>query len=77
MFHTMKSLNLLQKWYVKNNLTAKDKNNENCSKKFQTKSIKSFLSDYSDAFILVTRDITVNGGDNTDDTFKNCAPFST
>ena len=33
MFQTMKSLNLLQKWYVKNSLTAKDKNNENSSNK--------------------------------------------
>ena len=56
MLQTMKSLNLLQKWYVKNSLTAKDKNNENSSNKLQTKTINLFLSYYSDAFILVTGD---------------------
>ena len=33
--------------------------------KFETGSIKSSLCDYSDAFILVTGDITVNAGNNT------------
>ena len=41
-----------------------------------TESIKSSLCDYSDAFILVTGDITVTANDNTDVAFKNCAPFS-
>ena len=40
-------------------------------------SIKSNLCDYSDAFILVTEDITVNAGNNIDVPFKKCAPFST
>ena len=35
------------------------------------------LCDYSDTFILVTRDITVTADNNTDVAFKNYAPFST
>ena len=45
--------------------------------KFETKVIKSNLCDYSDAYILVTGDITATGGDaNTKVVFKNCAPFT-
>ena len=44
--------------------------------KFLTKSIESSLCDYSDAYILVTGNINVTGGDaNTKVAFKNCAPF--
>ena len=44
--------------------------------KFLTNSFESSLCDYSDAFILVTGNINVTGGDaNTKVTFKNCAPF--
>ena len=45
--------------------------------KFETETIKSSLCDYSDAFILVTRNITVAANNDTDAAFKNCAPFST
>ena len=45
--------------------------------KFETETIKSSLCDYSDAFILVTGNIVVSAGNNTDVTFKNCAPSST
>ena len=59
----------------------KNKTKKNNSIKFDTKSTKSSLGDYSDAYILVTVDITVNtGGENGSDKgvgFKNCAPFST
>ena len=45
--------------------------------KFETQVIKSNLCDYSDAYILVTGDITATGGDaNTRIAFKNCAPFT-
>ena len=45
--------------------------------KFETKVIKSNLCDYSDAYILVTGDITTANGDaNTKVVFKNCAPFT-
>ena len=44
--------------------------------KFLTKSIESSLCDYSDAYILVTGNITDAGGDdNTKVAFKSCAPF--
>ena len=44
--------------------------------KFITKSIKSSLCDYSDAYILVTGNIAGTGAnDNTKFAFKNCAPF--
>ena len=43
---------------------------------FLTKSIESSLCDYSDAYILITGNINVTGGDsNTKVVFKNCAPF--
>ena len=66
-----------KKWYVIGSQTAKDKYNQNNSIRFETESIKSSLCDYSDTFILVTRDITVNPDNNTNAAFKNCAPFST
>ena len=45
--------------------------------KFVTECIKSSLSDYFSAFILVTGDITVTVDNNTDVAFTNCVPFST
>ena len=43
---------------------------------FLTSSLESKLCDYSDAYVLVTGNIAVIGGnDNTKVTFKNCAPF--
>ena len=65
-----------RKWYVVNN---KSKNNYslNAETKFLTKSLESSLCDYSDAYILVTGNITVTGGNaNTKVAFKNCAPFT-
>ena len=44
--------------------------------KFLTRSLESNLCDNSDAYILVTGNITVAGGNaNTKVAFKNCAPF--
>ena len=43
---------------------------------FLKNSLESSLCHYSDAYILVTGDITVTGGnDNTKVSSKNCAPF--
>ena len=40
-------------------------------------SLNQIFCDYSDAYILVTEDITKAGGDaNTRFAFKNCAPFT-
>ena len=71
----MKNLNLPQK--VTDSHTAKGKCKQGDTIKFQTETIKSSLYDYSDAFILVTVNITVNAANDTDVAFKNCAPFST
>ena len=60
-----------KKWYF----IDKGKYKEGDTIKFET--IKSSLCDYSDAFILVTGNITVAANNNTDVAFKNCAPFST
>ena len=57
--------------------TTKGKYNPNNYINSETETIKSSLCDYSDVFILVTGDITVNIDDNTDAAFKNCVSFST
>ena len=64
-----------KKWYV-----IDSESNGNYSKdeeiKFLTRSLESNLCDNSDAYILVTGNITVAGGNaNTKVAFKNCAPF--
>ena len=66
-----------KKWCVIDSQTAKDKRNQNNFIKFEAESIQSSLCDFSDAFILVTEDITVTANNETDVAFKNCAPFST
>ena len=44
--------------------------------KFLASLLESNLCDYSNAYILVTGNINVTGGDaNTKVAFKNCAPF--
>ena len=65
-----------KKWYVIGSQTTKGKYNQGDTIKFETETIKSILCDYSDAFILVTGNITVAADDNTDVAFKICAPFS-
>ena len=69
-----------KKWYVVNyqNHTDYGKGNEDSTTvKFETKVIKSNLCDYSDAYILVTGNITATGGDpNIRVAFKDCAPFT-
>ena len=66
-----------KKWYVIDSQTTKGKYKQGDTIKFETETIKSSFCDYSDAFILVTENITVAADDNTDVAFKNCAPFST
>ena len=45
--------------------------------KIDTEVVKPFLWDYADAYVLVTGDIAVTGGDrNTRVAFKNCHPFT-
>ena len=53
------------------------KNENGTTVKFETQVIKSNLCDYSDAYILVTGDITAAGGDaNTRVAFKSSAQFT-
>ena len=69
-----------RKWYIINYQSngqygKRDQNDSTI--KFNTEIIKSFLVDYSDAYILETGNIAVVGGDNnTNVAFKNCHPFT-
>ena len=67
----------IKKWHITDKQRAKGKDNQKDSVKFETESIKSSLCDYSDAFTLVTGDITVTANNDTHVAFKNCGPFST
>ena len=66
-----------KKWYVIDSQTTKGEYKQGDTIKFETETIKSSLCDYSDAFILVTGNITVNAAIDTDVAFTNCEPFST
>ena len=76
MIQLMRNLNLRQRCYKRDTQTAKGKYDQNNSIKFETKSMKSSLCDYYDAFILVAGNITVTANNNIDVPFKNCGPFS-
>ena len=69
-----------RKWYVindQNNADYGEGIENGTTVKFETQVIKSNICDYSDAYILVRRDITVTAGDaNTRIAFNNCAPFT-
>ena len=84
---TQKTVNLLndpnnenskfatKKWYIIDS-EAKGNYLPDNEIKFLTSSLESSLCDYSDAYILVTGNINVTGGDaNINVAFKNCAPF--
>ena len=64
-----------KKWYVIDSESKGNYSHENPIK-FLTSSLESSLCDYSDAYVLVTGNIAVVGGDdNAKVSFKNCAPF--
>ena len=64
-----------KKWYIIDNESKGNYSHENPIK-FLTKSIESSLCDYSDAFILVTGNITATPNNAvTQVIFKNCLPF--
>ena len=64
-----------KKWYIIDNKLNGNYSHKNTIK-FLTKLIESSLCDYSDAYILITGNINVTGGDaNAKVAFKNCAPF--
>ena len=66
-----------KKGYIIDSQTTKGKYKQDNTIKFETETIKSGLGDNSDAFVLVTGNITVAASYDTDVAFKNCAPFST
>ena len=66
---------IYKKWYVIDSQLTKSKYNQNNSIKFEIERIKSSICDCSDAFILVTGDITVTADNNADVALKNCASF--
>ena len=64
-----------KKWYVIDS-EAKGNYLHDNEVKFLTSSLESNLCDYSDAYILVTGNINVTGGNaNTKAAFKNCSLF--
>ena len=65
-----------KKWYIIDNESKGSYSHQNPIR-FLTNSLESSLCDYSDAYILVTGNITVTGGDdNTKAAFKKCVPFN-
>ena len=65
-----------KKWYVIGSDSKGNYSHKNPIK-FLTKSIESGLCDYSDAYVLVTGNIAVTGGNaNAKVPFENCAPSS-
>ena len=69
-----------KKWYIindQNNGQYGEGDNSDDMVKIDTDVVKPFLCDYADAYILVTRKITVEGGNaNTKAAFKNCHLFT-
>ena len=69
-----------KKWYIindRNNGQYGKGNTNDSTYKVDTEVVKPFLCDYSDAYILVTGDITVaNSDNNTRVAFKNCHPLT-
>ena len=74
-----------EKWYIIDS-ESKDKFSRHNPIKFLTKSIESSLCDYSDTYILVTKNIALKKRNGIDTThialgaitqvaFKKCAPF--
>ena len=64
-----------KKWYIINSV-SNGNYSQNDEIKFLIRSIESSLCDHSDAYILVTGNITVTPNNAvTQVVFKNCAPF--
>ena len=67
--------NLQQKMVIIDSESEGNYSHENPIK-FLTSSLELSLCDYSDAYVLVTGNITVvGGGDDTKGAFRNCIPF--
>ena len=83
----MNHLSLEQKNFLEINDESRGTYKNNNQIKFETSMVRSNLSDYSDAYVLVSRTITITGsGDdnaakraderNKGAVFKNCAPIT-
>ena len=78
MIQAMKSQQLLQKKGMSQTVKLqKVDTNKAILLNLRQKLLNKGLCDYSDAFMLVTRNIAVNAYHNTAVAFKTCAPFST
>ena len=77
MIQAMKSQSLLKRSDMSQTVKQQGKWKQGDVIKFETETIKSSLCDYSDAFILVTGNITIAVNNDTDVALKNCPPFST
>ena len=77
MIQAMNSQNLLQKSGMSYTVKQQKVNTRKAIVLNLKQKILNSLCDYSNAFILVTRNITVNANNNTDVAFKNCAPLYT
>ena len=69
-----------KEWYIiddRNNDQYGSRDENDSTVKFDTDVVKSFLVDYSDAYILVTGDIKIVGANNNNTrvAFKNYDPF--
>ena len=65
----------IKKWYIINSESKGNYSHQNPIR-FLTNSLESSLCDYSDAYILVTGNITATPNNAaTQVVFKNCAPF--
>ena len=64
-----------KKWYVIDSESKGSYSHENPIK-FLTNSLESCICDYRDAYISVTGNINITGGNiNTKVAFRNCSPF--
>ena len=65
-----------KKWYTIDSEVQGNYLPDDEIKLIKIKSLESSLCDYPDVYILVTRNITVTGGNaNAKVAFENCAPF--
>ena len=77
MILAMKSQKLLQKSGMSQTVKEQKVNTSTAILLNLKQKLLNQVCDYSDAFILVTGNITVNADNDTDVEFKNSAPFST
>ena len=75
MIQAMKNLNFLQKSGMLSTFKQQKGNTSKAILLNLKQKLLNQVCNYSDAFILVTGNITVTANDDTDVAFKNCAHF--